>query len=201
YCLNLLAIALELATYSPSYQDVANKFFEHFLLISKAMTEPSEDGIRMWNEEDGFFYDVLRLPGRGQVPMRVRSMVGLIPIFAVETIDEELLERLPAFVKRARWFIENRPDLAGRLDAIERGKGRRGLRIPGRGRLARVLSRVLDEEEFLSPYGARALSRVHAREPYEIELDGKTHRVDYEPGESSTGLFGGNSNWRGPVWF
>jgi hypothetical protein len=202
YCLNLLAIALELAVESPSYQDVANKFFEHFLLISHALTNVSEDGVRMWNEEDGFFYDVLHLPGRGQVPMRVRSMVGLIPIFAVETIEEAALERFPAFVKRARWFMSNRPEFAGKMSAIEVGTGeRRLLSILDRDRLARVLARVLDETEFLSPYGVRALSRVHMDEPYEVEIDGVRHRVDYEPGESSTGLFGGNSNWRGPVWF
>jgi Glycosyl hydrolase family 63 C-terminal domain len=203
YCLNLLAIALELATHSPSYQDVANKFFEHFLLISHAMCEQSEEGgVRMWDEEDGFFYDMLHLPGRGNVPMRVRSMVGLIPIFAVETIEEAALERFPAFVKRARWFMSNRPEFSGKMDAVEMGTGkRRLLSILDRDRLARVLSRVLDENEFLSPYGIRALSRSHMEEPYELELDGQRHRVDYEPGESSTGLFGGNSNWRGPVWF
>jgi hypothetical protein len=205
YCLNLLAIALELSTTSPSYQDVANKFFEHFLLISHAMTDStadSDDGVRMWNEEDGFFYDMLHLPGRGNVPMRVRSMVGLIPIFAVETIEESALERFPAFVKRAQWFISNRPEFAGRMDTVQIGTGkRRLLSILDRDRLARVLARVLDETEFLSPHGVRALSRIHMSEPYEVELDGVKHRVDYEPGESSTGLFGGNSNWRGPVWF
>lgn len=207
YCLNLLAIALELAAYSPSYQDVANKFFEHFLLISKAMTEPTEDGFRMWDEEDGFFYDVLHLPGKGFQPMRVRSMVGLIPIFAVETIEEHMLERFPQFVKRAQWFISNRPELAGRMAAVEldprdgRSAQRRLLSILDRDHLARVLARVLDETEFLAPYGVRALSRIHREQPYEIELDGQRHRVDYEPGESSSGLFGGNSNWRGPIWF
>jgi hypothetical protein len=202
YCLNLLAIALELAKDSPSYQDVANKFFEHFLLISNAMTRPTEDGFTMWNEEDGFFYDVLHLPRSGFVPMRVRSMVGLIPLFAVATIDASLLERFPAFVKRARWFISNRPEFANRLPVFEAGGGdRRLLSILDRDRLARVLARVLDETEFLSPYGVRALSKVHATQPYEVELDGTKHRVDYEPGESSTGLFGGNSNWRGPIWF
>jgi hypothetical protein len=202
YCLNLLAIALELAVHSPSYQDVANKFFEHFLLISSAMTA-TDDGFHMWSEEDGFFYDVLRLPGQGPVPMRVRSMVGLIPLFAVETIDEAVLERFPAFVKRARWFVSNRPELTRCMAAfeVETGKHRRLLSILDRDRLARVLARVLDEAEFLAPYGVRALSRIHKEQPYEIELDGVKHRVDYEPGESSTGLFGGNSNWRGPVWF
>jgi hypothetical protein len=202
YCLNLLAIALELAVHSPSYQDVANKFFEHFLLISHAMTQPMEDGFQMWNEEDGFFYDMLHLPGKGFLPMRVRSMVGLIPLFAVETIEERLLERFPAFVKRAQWFMSNRPEFAGRMNTVELGKGeRRLLSILDRDRLARVLSRVLDENEFLAPNGVRALSKIHQSQPYEVELDGTKHRVDYEPGESSTGLFGGNSNWRGPVWF
>jgi hypothetical protein len=202
YCLNLLAIALELAVESPSYQDVANKFFEHFLLISKAMTDAADDGPQMWNEEDGFFYDVLRLRGDGFVPMRVRSMVGLIPIFAVATIEESILERFPAFVKRAQWFISNRPEFAGRMEAVTAGTGkRRLLSILDRSRLARVLARVLDETEFLSPHGVRALSRVHREQPYEVELGGTRHRVDYEPGESSTRLFGGNSNWRGPVWF
>jgi len=203
YCLNLLAIALELATHSPSYQDVANKFFEHFLLISKAMTTPTDDGFTMWNEEDGFFYDVLHLPGNGFLPMRVRSMVGLIPIFAVETIEVAALQRFPAFVKRAKWFMSNRPEFAGLMHTLddEDGGMRRLLSILDRDRLARVLSRVLDESEFLSPHGIRALSRIHKDQPYEVELDGKKHRVDYEPGESSTGLFGGNSNWRGPIWF
>ncbi len=202
YCLNLLAIALELATYSPSYQDVANKFFEHFLLISYAMTGQAEDGALLWNEEDGFFYDVLHLAGAGHVQMRVRSMVGLIPLFAVETIEERALELFPAFVKRAQWFISNRPEFAGRMSTVEIGTGgRRLLSILDRARLCRVLGRLLDESEFLSPFGVRALSRVHMHRPYEIELDGVRHRVDYEPGESSTGLFGGNSNWRGPVWF
>ena len=202
YCLNLLAIALELAVESPSYQDVANKFFEHFAYISHAMIDHLEEGTRMWNEEDGFFYDMLHLPGVGNVPMKVRSMVGLIPIFAVETIEAKALEQFPAFVKRARWFASNRPELVGKLDALEMGKGqRRLLSILDRDRLARVLSRVLDENEFLSPYGIRALSRAHIDKPYEVEIEGIMHRVDYEPGESSTGLFGGNSNWRGPVWF
>jgi hypothetical protein len=202
YCLNLLAIALELAAHSPSYQDVANKFFEHFLLISKAMTEPTDDGFTMWNEEDGFFYDVLHLPKKGFMPMRVRSMVGLIPIFAVEVLDAATLERFPAFVKRARWFMSNRPEFAGRMDTIEVSSGkRRLLSILDRDRLARVLARVLDETEFLAPHGVRALSQIHRQQPYEVELDGTKHRVEYEPGESSTGLFGGNSNWRGPIWF
>jgi hypothetical protein len=201
YCLNLLAIALELAVVSPGYQDLANKFFEHFLLISNAMQSTSE-AFHLWDEEDGFFYDVLHLPGQKAMPMRVRSMVGLIPLFGVETIDESVLERFPAFLKRARWFISNRPELARTMGVFEESRGgRRLLSILDRERLTRVLKRVLDETEFLAPHGVRALSRVHKDRPYEVELDGVKHRVDYEPGESSTGLFGGNSNWRGPIWF
>jgi hypothetical protein len=202
YCLNLLSISLELAARSPSYQDVANKFFEHFLLIAGAMSSDDPEAVRLWDEEDGFFYDVLHLPGGHTAPLKVRSMVGLIPLFAVEVVESAVLEMFPAFVKRARWFLENRPELAGRATSIEdRGYGeRRLMSILDRDRLARVLSRMLDEDEFLSPYGIRALSRAHMDRPYEIEIGGRKFRVDYEPGESQTGLFGGNSNWRGPVW-
>jgi hypothetical protein len=136
--------------------------------------------------------------------MKVRSMVGLIPIFAVETFDPEIEQRYPAFIKRVRWFVANRPELTDRVVPIDQrlgANGRRLLSILDRDRLARVLSRVLDEDEFLSPYGVRALSRVHKAKPYEMEIGGARHRVEYEPAESSSGLFGGNSNWRGPVWF
>ncbi len=202
YCLNLLAIALELAEENKSYQDVANKFFEHFLLISHAMNDTAAE-TKLWDEQDGFFYDVLHLPGGAAVPMKLRSMVGLIPLFAVESLEATDLDKFPEFVKRARWFISNRPELAGSAMWIDRDgtRGRRLLSILSRNRLARVLSRVLDETEFLSPYGVRALSRAHAAAPYEVELEGAKYRVEYEPGESRSGLFGGNSNWRGPVWF
>jgi hypothetical protein len=202
YCLNLLSISLELAAQNPSYQDVANKFFEHFLLIGSAMNSDDPESVRLWDEQDGFFYDVLRLPDGSTSPLRVRSMVGLIPLFAVEVVESAVLDLFPAFVKRALWFIENRPELAGRVTSIEdRGYGQRRLMsILDRDRLARVLSRLLDEDEFLSPYGIRALSRSHKAQPYEIDIGGQRFRVDYEPGESQTGLFGGNSNWRGPVW-
>ena len=204
YCLNLLAIALELAKENDSYQDVANKFLEHFLLIAHAMKNVGEDGFCLWDEQDGFFYDVLHLPGGESVPMKVRSMVGLIPIFAIETFEPWIVERFPAFTKRVRWFIQNRPELTERVVPIDQrlgSSGRRLLSILDRDRLARVLSRMLDENEFLSPYGIRALSRAHMNQPYEMEIGGALHKVSYEPGESSTGLFGGNSNWRGPVWF
>ncbi len=202
YCLNLLAIALELARENPSYQDVANKFFEHFLYIARAMND-AEQGMGLWDEEDGFFYDVLHLPSGKKVPMKVRSMVGLTPLFAVETVDSAVLERFPAFVKRMEWFVENRPELAVHLTHMHStgsSTERHILALLSRERLVRILKRMLDENEFLSPYGIRALSRVHAEHPYEIQLDGQLHRVAYEPAESSSGLFGGNSNWRGPVW-
>ena len=204
YCLNLLQIALELAKENDSYQDVANKFLEHFLLIAHAMKSVGEDGFCLWDEQDGFFYDVLHLPGGASVPMKVRSMVGLIPLFAVETFEPWIVERFPAFTKRVRWFIQNRPELTERVVPIDQrlgAGGRRLLSVLDRDKLARVLSRMLDETEFLSPYGVRALSRAHGDKPYEMEIGGALHKVSYEPGESSTGLFGGNSNWRGPIWF
>ncbi len=207
YCLNLLAIALELSRENPSYQDVANKFFEHFLLIAHAMKNVDGEGvggIALWDEADGFFYDVLHLAGGESEPMRVRSMVGLIPLFAVETFEPSLEERFPEFVKRVRWFVENRPELTDQVVPLDqRGSetGRGLLSILDRDRLKRVLSRMLDENEFLSPYGIRSLSRAHREHPYVMELGGAVHRIDYEPGESPSGMFGGNSNWRGPVWF
>ena len=204
YCLNLLKIALELAKDNPSYQDVANKFFEHFLLIAHAMKNDKDgEGLCLWDEEDGFFYDVLHMPGGASAPLKVRSMVGLIPLFAVETFEPSATERFPAFTKRVRWFIQNRPELTERVVPLDQrlgSGGRRLLSILDRDRLARVLSRMLDEDEFLSPYGIRALSRAHMDKPYEVDLGGARHRVAYEPAESSSGLFGGNSNWRGPVW-
>jgi hypothetical protein len=203
YCLNLLSIALELSRVNASYQDVANKFFEHFLYIAHAMNDVAGEGIALWDEQDGFYYDVLHLPGGGSMPMRLRSMVGIIPLFAVATLDDALLDRFPAFERRARWFLANRPEFARHLAVSldERGMSeRRLLSLVDRRRLERVLERILDEKEFLSPYGVRALSAKHRDEPYEVEIGGTRHRVTYEPGESSSGLFGGNSNWRGPIW-
>jgi hypothetical protein len=203
YTLNLLAIAMELAKEDSSYEDVASKFWEHFLYIAKAMNNLGEDDISLWNEEDGFYYDVLHLPGQSSFPMKVRSMVGLIPLFAVETLEPEAMKRLPGFRKRLEWFIDNRPDLTGNV-ACMRTPGmeeRRLLSVVTQDRLRRVLKVMLDENEFLSPYGIRALSRLHRDNPYKLGVNGTEHRVDYEPAESSTGLFGGNSNWRGPIWF
>jgi hypothetical protein len=203
YTLNLLAISLELAREAPTYEDVASKFWEHFVYIAHAMSRRGLDGSGLWNEEDGFFYDVLKLPDGSKHPMRIRSMVGLIPLFAVENLEPELLERLPGFKRRLEWFIDNRPDLTGNV-ACMRTTGtseRRLLSIANRDQLRRILRFMLDEEEFLSPYGVRALSRYHREHPYVLGVNGTEHRVDYQPAESTTGLYGGNSNWRGPIWF
>jgi len=203
YCLNMLAIALELATEDDTYEDLASKFFEHFIFIADAMNNLGSDGISLWDEEDGFYYDVLHLHGEGNQPLKIRSMVGLIPLFAVGTIEPEMLDKLPDFKKRLYWFIENRPDLIGNVSCMQTpGTGeRRLLAVAYRDRLERVLRVMLDESEFLSQHGIRALSKHHENDPYVLQVNGETHRVDYEPGESSNGLFGGNSNWRGPVWF
>jgi len=207
YALNLLAIALELAKEDPSYEDVASKFWEHFLYIARAMNNRGEEEIKLWNEEDGFFYDVLHLPTGGaegeSFPMKVRSMVGLIPLYAVETLEPELLDQLPDFKRRMEWFINNRPDLIGNVACMwTPGRGeRRLLSVVSRDQLRSVLRVMLDENEFFSPHGIRAVSRFHRENPYILKVDGMEHRVDYEPAESSAGLFGGNSNWRGPVWF
>jgi hypothetical protein len=203
YTLNLLAIALELARTNPCYEDVASKFWEHFLYIARAMTYRGHDGVSMWDDEDGFFYDVLHMPDDSHIPVKVRSMVGLIPLFAVETIEPEMLERMPGFRRRMEWFIANRPDLIGNV-ACMRTKGmaeRRLLSILTPDHLRCLLRYMLDEGEFLSPYGIRALSKRHQAEPYVLRMNGMEHRVDYEPSESRSGLFGGNSNWRGPIWF
>jgi hypothetical protein len=202
YCLNMLAIALELARENPAYEDVASKFFEHFVYIAHAMNDLGGEGISLWDEQDGFYYDVLHADGTRHF-MKVRSMVGLIPLFAVETLEPDIVERLPGFRRRMQWFIDNHPDVPEHIEMTERSeKGvRRLLSIVNRRQLVRVLRYMLDESEFLSPYGIRAVSRVHKDRPYVLHVNGHEHRVDYEPGESSTRLFGGNSNWRGPIWF
>jgi hypothetical protein len=203
YTLNLLAIALELAKEEPCYEDMASKFWEHFVYIAHAMSHRGHDGMDLWDEEDGFFYDVLRLPDGRHFPMKIRSMVGLIPLFAVETLEPELLERLPDFKRRLEWFIDNRPDLTANMACMAtpgRGK-RRLLSIATADQLRSILKYMLDEAEFLSDHGVRALSRFHREHPYSLSANGMEHRVSYGPAESRTGLFGGNSNWRGPVWF
>ncbi len=203
YCLNLLAIAMELASEDPAYEDVASKFWEHFLYIANAINHLGKKGETLWDEDDGFYYDVLCLPDGRSFPMKIRSMVGLIPLFAVETIEPDLLDRLTGFKRRMEWFIENREDLIGNVACMRTAgeEERRLLSIVDPDQLRRVLRVMLDESEFLSPYGIRALSRYHLDNPYRLPVNGTEHSVKYEPAESSTGLFGGNSNWRGPIWF
>ncbi len=202
YCLNMLAIALELAKNNPVYEDVASKFFEHFVYICEAMNNLGGERIELWNDKDGFYYDVLHMPDGRRDPLKIRSMVGLIPLFAVETLDAAIVDSLPGFKRRMQWFMENRPGLSNHIeiDSSEEGP-RRFLSLVNRQRLKRVLRYMLDESEFLSPYGIRAVSRYHLEHPYRLAVNGMEYRVDYEPAESSTGLFGGNSNWRGPIWF
>ncbi len=201
FCLNMLAIALELARENPAYEDVASKFFEHFVYIAHAINNIAGEGIELWNVEDGFFYDVLLLPNGQAYPLRVRSMVGLIPLFAVETLEPEITTRLPKFSRRMTWFLNNRPHLGNHVVPQETPAGtRRLLSLVNGVRLASALRYMLDENEFLSPYGVRALSRHHRDHPYVLTVKDHTHLVGYEPAESTTELFGGNSNWRGPVW-
>ncbi len=203
YSLNLMRISLELAQFNDVYEDVATKFFEHFLHIAAAMSNVGESGIGLWDEEDKFFYDVLHLPDGAMVPLKVRSMVGLIPLFAVETLEPELLDKVPQFKRRLEWFLKYRPELASLVSHwTEEGRGRRRLLSLLRGhRMKRLLARMLDETEFLSDYGIRAISKHHERHPYVFNVDGMDLSVQYLPGESNSGLFGGNSNWRGPIWF
>jgi hypothetical protein len=203
YTLNLLEIALELADGDPAYEDVASKFWEHFIYIAHAMNNLGRDHIELWNEEDGFYYDVLHQPDGTYFPIKLRSMVGLIPLFAVGILEPEIVGKLKGFERRLEWFINNRPDLTSDVASMHSPgrRERRLLAIMDQDKLRRVLKVMLDEEEFLSPYGIRALSRYHREHPYCLDVNGTEHRVDYEPAESSTSLFGGNSNWRGPVWF
>jgi hypothetical protein len=232
YCTTMLSIALELASEDPSYEDIASKFFEHFIAITDAMN--CLGGMGLWDEQDGFYYDVLNADG-ATLPLRIRSMVGIIPLFAVEVLEQDVIDQLPGFKKRLEWFIKHRPDLARHVtycisDAAPRGTdfspfvpsgtdfspfiayertkvrstpahSHRLLAIPSPERLVRVLRYILDENEFLSPYGVRALSRYHLEKPFLMNINGQEHRVEYVPGESNTELFGGNSNWRGPIWF
>ncbi len=203
YSLNLMRIALELALDNPVYEDVATKFFEHFLHIAAAMNDIGGRGVELWDDTDKFYYDVLSLPNGETIPLKVRSMVGLIPLFAVEVLEPEMMARVPQFCRRLEWFLKYRPDLAALVSHWhEPGRGQRRLLSLLRGhRMKRLLARMLDEKEFLSDYGVRALSRAHEKEPYVFSCVGNPMRVAYAPGESTSGLFGGNSNWRGPIWF
>jgi hypothetical protein len=203
YCATMLSMALELASEDPAYEDVASKFFEHFIAIADAMN--SLGGTGLWDETDGFYYDQLHVD-RTHAPLKVRSMVGLIPVLACEIIEDDVLAKLPGFSKRMRWFLENRPELARYTSYLTQPAGatehaHRLLAIPTRERLERVLRYLLDETEFLGPHGIRSVSRVHRDKPYIFQAGGETFRVDYDPAEGTSGLFGGNSNWRGPVWF
>jgi len=202
YSLNLMRIALELAMVNPVYQDMANKFFEHFLYIAGAMDNMGENNSGLWDDEDEFFYDVLRLPNKQTIKLKIRSMVGLIPLFAVEVLDDSMLKAQPEFAARLNWFLDNRPDLADLVSKWgEKGVNQKHLLSLLRGhRMKRILFRMLDETEFLSDHGIRALSKYHEQHPFELNIAGVNLSVKYTPGESTTDLFGGNSNWRGPVW-
>jgi len=202
YSLNLMRIALELARHNRVYEDIATKFFEHFLYIARAMTDIAGKGIGLWDDEDSFYYTVLSMPNGEHIPMRVRSMVGLIPLFAVEVLEEELLESLPGFESRLKFFLDTRPNLTELVSRYhQRGEENRHLLSLARAfRMKKILARMLDEKEFLSDYGIRALSRYHLDHPFEFEYHGSRGEVNYVPAESQTRVFGGNSNWRGPIW-
>ncbi|MFY9689087.1 MAG: hypothetical protein WA369_01095 [Candidatus Acidiferrales bacterium] len=203
YCLHMLAMAMELAHEDPAYEDVASKFFEHFVYISQAMNDFGGEGFGLWSEEDGFYYDMLHLSDGRHIPMKARSMVGIVPLFAAETFEPEDLANLPSFSRRMRWFLDHHPDVGQHVDMSQhtpRGP-RLLLTIANRPKLERIYRYIFDENEFLSPHGVRALSKYHKDHPYMLDFDGHSSSVDYEPGESTSDLFGGNSNWRGPVWF
>ncbi len=202
FCLNMLAISLELARENRAYEDVATKFFEHFLRIANAASHLGQAGTSLWDDEDGFFYDVLEVDGK-RTPLRVRSAVGLIPLFAVETIEADVFDEFPDFAARVAWFQKKRPDLCANISSLSTpGMGdRRLLSLVSPERLRRIMNRVLDEDRFYSPYGVRSLSAIHASQPVSVVLGGRTHTITYQPGESGDASFGGNSNWRGPVWW
>lgn len=203
YALNMMRIAMELAQHLPVYEDMAIKFFEHYLYIAEAMENFGEDKESLWNEEDGFFYDVLQLAHGDSVTLRLRSIVGLIPLFAVEIIEHHILEKMPNFRARMNWILKNKPELASLVSHWdEEGVGRKHLMsILRRVRLKKVLARMLDENEFLSRYGIRAMSKVYEKNPFVFTVHGHRNVVHYTPAESDSRMFGGNSNWRGPIWF
>src|SRR5579872_1866940 len=201
YCLMMLKIALDLCPHDDAYEDIASKFFEHFLYIATAINRVGDGGL--WDEQDGFYYDCLRLADGAHRPVRVRSAVGFLPLVAVATIEPEVIDSLPGFKSRMNWFVKHRKDLCGNIASMTREgvEGRRLLSLVPKDRLLRILSRIFDENEFLSPGGLRSLSRIHKENPFVLTQDGESHTVDYEPAESRTNMFGGNSNWRGPVLF
>ncbi|HEV2583110.1 MAG TPA: hypothetical protein VGT44_19775, partial [Ktedonobacteraceae bacterium] len=193
----------ELARENRAYSDIASKFFEHFVYIAHAMNEMGDEGFSLWNEEDGFYYDVLHVEGAGHLPLKVRSMVGLIPLFAISILEADLVDKLPRFKRRMNWFIQNWEDISEHIEQSQTDghNDHLLLSIVNREKLPRILCVMLDEAEFLSHYGIRALSRYHLEHPYMLDIGGINNRIAYEPAESSSGLFGGNSNWRGPIWF
>ncbi|MEY5024893.1 MAG: hypothetical protein RLZZ244_421 [Verrucomicrobiota bacterium] len=204
YCGAMLSMALELALERPAYEDIASKFFEHYVQIIDAINDLGGSGL--WNGEDGFYYDQLLTQGGHSQPLKTRSMVGIIPLLAVEILEQSVIDRLPGFKARMEWFLKNRPDLGRHVSSAVKfsDAGEHTLRllaVPSREQLTRVLGYVLDSEEFLSPWGIRSLSKRHAEHPCRIALNGETYSIQYEPGESQSALFGGNSNWRGPIWF
>ena len=203
FALNMMRISMELAMYNPVYEDMAIKFFEHYLYIAEAMENLGEKKQGLWNEEDGFFYDVLQLNNGDSISLKLRSIVGLIPMFAVEIVEHEMLKKLPAFSKRMEWILKNKPELANLVSHWEvEGKGKNHLMsVLRKSRLKSILERMVDEKEFLSDYGIRSLSKVYENNPFNFEVDNKTFTVKYTPAESDSDMFGGNSNWRGPIWF
>ena len=202
FCLNMLRISVELSQRDPVYEDMTIKFLEHFLYIAQAMTDMGKAGIGLWDDEDNFFYDVLSMPSGTKIPLRLRSMVGLIPLFAVGIVEQELIDKRPELWRKIELYRERRPDLVKLVSRWnELGtQGRRLFSLARAFRMTKILHRMLDETEFLSPYGIRALSRSYLEHPYDFQYNGEHYRVTYQPGESDTGLFGGNSNWRGPIW-
>ena len=203
YCLNMLEISLELARHNDSYEDIASKFFEHFLFISYAMNHRGESMPSLWNTDDGFYYDVLQLPNGEVKDLKVRSLVGLIPLFASLTLEPELLDKLPNFKRRMEWFVKNRPDLHAEIAQMDKpGVGNRILlALVNEERMRSILRKMFDEQEFLSPFGIRSVSKFHETHPFIIKVGEADYRVDYEPGESISNIYGGNSNWRGPIWW
>ncbi len=203
YCLIMLNIAAELAQTNPVYEDIASKFFEHFVGITNAINTLCGSGL--WDETDGFYYDRISLSDGTSVPLKIRSIVGLLPLIAVSVAESTTVGKLPNFQKRYHWFLKNHPELASHVSEIDNpdapGRPKRMLAIPSRERLARMLHYMLDENEFLSPFGIRSVSRYHKNHPFVLKWNHEDLAVDYNPGDSTTGLFGGNSNWRGPIWF
>jgi len=199
FCTNMLAMACELAYHDKAYSDMASKFFEHYVSIVDAMNSLGGNGL--WDEEDGFYYDQLKL-GDEIIPLKVRSLVGLVPLLSVQVLDDEIYGQLPEFKKRTDWFLTNRKDLAENVSCMNEGENghRHLLAVPSRDRLERILAYLFDEDEFLSQWGIRSLSKIHKDEPFSLEIGGQKMSVKYTPGESETGMFGGNSNWRGPIW-